>query len=81
VALGLLYLIRRDEEAAAELRHIRPEAKPLQLNVGLFDEVLGSRLTAVNEEIRAARIEEMRRELDLDPDTLPEELPGAGEES
>ena len=41
-----------------------------------FDEVLGSKLAAVNDRIRDERIEEMRRELDLDTDMLLEELPG-----
>jgi len=76
VALGLLYLVRGDEAAAAaELRRIRPEARPLQRVVALFDQVLGSRLSEVNEGIRAARIEEMKAELDLTADMLLEELP------
>lgn len=79
-ALGLLYLVRGDEEeAAAELRRIRPEARPLQRLVSLFDEVLGSRLAEVNEGIRAARIEEMKAELDLTADMLLEELPAVDE--
>ncbi|MBP7095095.1 MAG: hypothetical protein KBC36_03280 [Spirochaetia bacterium] len=67
-----------DEEAAGRaLRSIRPEARPLQRVVRLFDDVLGSRLSEVNEGIRAARIEEMRIELDLREDALLEELPAA----
>ena len=78
VALGLLYLILGDEAAAAvELRRIRPEARPLQRVVALFDAVLGSRLSEVNEGIRTARIEEMKAELDLTADMLLEELPAA----
>lgn len=76
VALGLLYLIHGDEEAAArELLRIRPEARPLRSIVGYFDELLGSRLQAVNERITSERIAEMRREIGLDPDMLLEELP------
>ncbi len=75
VALGLLYLIHGDEEEAGrELRRIRPIARPLQLVVGLFDEILGSRLSEVNDRIRAERIEEMKAELDLSADDLLEEL-------
>jgi len=78
VALGLLYLQLGDEgEAGKALRSIRPEARPLQRVVRLFDDVLGSRLSEVNEGIRAARIEEMRVELDLHEDALLEELPAA----
>lgn len=75
VALGLLYLIHGDEEEAGrELRRIRPIARPLQLVVGLFDEVLGSHLSEVNDRIRAERIEEMKAELDLSADEVLEEL-------
>ncbi len=78
IALGILFLIYGDEDKAArELRRIRPEARPLQRIVGFFDEILGSRLSAVNERIRAERIEEMKLELKLDPDMLLAELPAA----
>jgi predicted protein tyrosine phosphatase len=76
IALGLLHMIHGDEKAAAvELRRIRPEARPLQRVVGFFDEILGSNLSGVNDWIRAERIEDMKRELDLDADMLLEELP------
>jgi hypothetical protein len=74
--LGLLYLILGDEAAAAEeLRKIRPEARPLQRVVGFFDQLLGSRLSEVNDEIRARWVEEMKTELNLHVDMLLEELP------
>jgi len=78
VALGLLYLIRGNEdEAGRELRKIRPEARPHQNLVRHFDAILGSSLQKVNDRIREERIEEMRQELGLDADALLEELPEA----
>jgi predicted protein tyrosine phosphatase len=53
VALGLLYLLTGSEdEAARHLKRIRPDARPHQKLVRLFDEQLGCRLSAVNEKLR-----------------------------
>jgi hypothetical protein len=59
-----------------ERTHRPDRARPHMSLVRHFDEVLGSKLAAVNERIRNERIEEMRRELDFDSDLLLEELPG-----
>jgi predicted protein tyrosine phosphatase len=78
VALGILYLITGSEqEAGAILMDIRPGTGPNLLIVRFFDELLGSRLAAVSEGVRAGRLESMRHELDLTEDGLLEELPGA----
>jgi predicted protein tyrosine phosphatase len=65
-ALGFLYLMTGSEKKAKELlQKERPEAGPHQKIVRWFDEELGSRLAAVNEEIRKERIEQWKRELDM----------------
>lgn len=77
-ALGLLYLITGSEaEAARRLITIRPEAGPHPKIVRFFDRELGSNLSAVNDDLRQARIKRWQRELDLSEDALLEELPGA----
>jgi hypothetical protein len=75
---GLLYLITGSEAESGDiLRRIRPEAGSHQGIVRYFEDLLGSRLTAVSERIRADRVERMRRKLDLTEDALLEELPAA----
>jgi predicted protein tyrosine phosphatase len=65
VALGLLYLITgSEEEAARQLKRIRPHARPHQKLVRFFDEQLGCRLTAVNEKIRSIGREAAKSELE-----------------
>lgn len=74
-ALGLLYLeTGSEEEAARQLKTIRPEAGPHQKIVRFFDKELGSNLAAVNEILRTERIEAWKRELNLDADDFLEEL-------
>ena len=64
VALGLLFLITgSEEEASQRLRRMRPQGRPHQLLVRLFDEVLGCNLTRVNVEIRRDALEDLRREI------------------
>ncbi len=51
-----------------------PRPMPHRAIVKYFDELLGCRLTPVNDAIRAEKLEKMRRELDLSADALLEEL-------
>jgi predicted protein tyrosine phosphatase len=83
VALGVLYMLRGDEQAAAtELAGIRRHAMPLARIVGYFDSVLGSNLADQAETLRQAQLAELRKELmkaafpDQDDDAL-DELPSA----
>lgn len=74
-ALGFLYMISgSEEEAARQLKNIRPEAGPHQKIVGFFDQELGCNLRSVNQKLRAERLEAWKRELNLDADELLEEL-------
>jgi len=74
-ALGFLYLIAESEEEALRiLKAVRPEAHPNQRIVELFDEALGSNLSAVNRLLHKDWIEKTKKELDLTEDSLLEEL-------
>jgi predicted protein tyrosine phosphatase len=78
MALGVLYLLTGSEDEAGQLlRRLRPDAAPHRMIVEYFDELLGCRLAAVSDAIRAEHIQRMRRQLDLSADALLEELPGA----
>jgi len=62
VALALLFLLRGDEDqAAAELGRIRPQALPNRLLLRRFDEVLGSRLGPAAQGFHAANRESQGR--------------------
>ena len=77
-ALGYLYLITGSEEKAMMiLMNIRPQARPHQGIVKMFDEELGCNLTLVNDYLRRDQVEKMKRELNLSLDGLLEELPPA----
>jgi predicted protein tyrosine phosphatase len=78
IALGLFYLeTGSEDEAARNLRAIRPEAGPHRLIARLFDAELGSRLEEAAERIRGERMDELRRELSGETVELIEEPPGA----
>ena len=80
IALGYLYLLTGSEEAAKQaLFQIRPQARPNQRLVELFDEELGSNLSAISAEIGNEHLRRMKEELDLNQDSLLEELPGVEE--
>jgi len=67
IALGVLYLLLGSEEAAAKaLRRVRPTARPLTRIVELFDQVLGSHLSAINDKIRKDRLVALKREIEGD---------------
>jgi predicted protein tyrosine phosphatase len=77
VALGVLFLLSGDEEAAAkELVMIRPQARPLQRLIRLLDEELGSNLSRYNEIIRERRLITLQQEIDSMTDGSLEELDG-----
>ena len=77
-ALGFLYMLTNSEDEAKRLlQQIRPEAGPHQRIVEWFDDELGCNLSVVNAQIRNERIERWKKELDLTPDSLLEELPAS----
>jgi predicted protein tyrosine phosphatase len=74
-ALGFLYMITGSEKTAMMiLKNIRPEARPHQGIVKMFDEELGCNLSVLNDEWRVEWIEKTKKELDLTADGLLEEL-------
>jgi predicted protein tyrosine phosphatase len=74
-ALGLLYLITGSEDLSLMiLRNIRPDAHPNSLIIKLFDEELRSNLSRVNNILHQKWIEKTKKELNLTPDGLLEEL-------
>ncbi len=65
IALGLLYLMTGSAaESAALLKEARPGARPHRRIVRLFDDVLGSNLTRVNEKLRRDVLEGLKAELE-----------------
>ena len=70
-------LTNSEDEAKRLLQQIRPEAGPHQRIVEWFDDELGCNLSVVNAQIRNERIERWKKELDLTPDSLLEELPAS----
>ena len=80
-ALGYLYMITgSEEEAMMILRNVRPQARPHQGIVKMFDDELGCNLTLVNDYLRREQVEKLKEELHISLDDLLEELQPVGNE-
>lgn len=75
VALGVLFMKYQSEtESKHILKRIRPEAGPHLGIVKSFDNLLGSKLITVTNELRYERLEELRIQLGIEIEAYLEEL-------